>query len=424
LPLDAEARDELAWWLRLTLAPGIGPAAARRLLEAFGLPEDVFRAGRTRIAAVLDAPRAAALLADDDGREAKVDAALDWAHGDDSHLVALSDPRYPKPLLQIGDPPPLLYVRGSPDALSKDLLAIVGSRNATPGGEANAHDFARALADEGLAICSGLARGIDAAAHRGALEGRAGTVAVVGTGIDRVYPAAHRRLAHAIAQHGAIVSELPLGTEVQRSNFPRRNRMIAGLSLGVLVVEAAPHSGSLITARHAAEYGREVMAIPGSIHSPVARGCHRLIREGAKLVESAEDVLAELRRQMRERAGASAAPGERAGGAARGTGGNAGGAAASGGAAATTSPKASGSSAASGSNAASDLFASASPAARVASTSSLASTVLQALGWDPVDADTLIARCALPASEVAAALLELELAGLVERWNDGRYARA
>src|SRR5690606_23323541 len=253
-------------------------------------------------AAVLDAPRAAALLSDDDERDARIAATLEWAHADGHHLITLSDAAYPRPLLQIGDPPPLLYVRGAPERLSKDLIAIVGSRHATPGGEANAHDFARALADEGLTVCSGLARGIDGAAHRGALEGRAGTLAVVGTGVDRVYPAAHRSLAQAIVARGAVVSELPLGTGVTRANFPRRNRLIAGLSLGVLVVEAAPHSGSLITARHAAEYGREVMAVPGSIHSPVARGCHRLIREGAKLVESAEDVLVELRGQMRSAA--------------------------------------------------------------------------------------------------------------------------
>jgi len=399
LPLDVEARDEHAWWLRMMLTPGIGPAAARRLLEAFGLPENVFRAGRTRVAAVLDAPRACTLLADDDEREAKIAAALDWANGEQNHLLVLSDPRYPKPLLQIADPPPLLYVRGSPETLSDDLLAIVGSRHATPAGEANAHEFARALADEGLAICSGLARGIDAAAHRGALEGRAGTIAVVGTGVDRVYPAAHRPLAHAIAKRGAIISELPLGTDVQRANFPRRNRIIAGLSLGVLVVEAAPHSGSLITARHAAECGREVMAIPGSIHSPVARGCHRLIREGAKLVESAEDVLAELRGQMRGGRGAGAQ--ERAAHAR------------------SSSPQeravdARGYSGAADDGSPSDV-PTANPAQRI---------LLKALGWDPADIDTLIGRCALAAGEVAEALLALELAGHVERWDDGRYARA
>lgn len=378
MPLDADAREERAPWLRLTLTPGVGPVGVRRLLEAFGLPEQVFAAGRTRLAAALGAPLAAALLADDPEREARIAQALEWARDDSNHLVTLSDPAYPRALLQIGDPPPLLYVRGTPGALAGDLLAIVGSRHATPGGEANAHDFARALADEGLTICSGLARGIDAAAHRGALDGRAGTVAVIGTGIDRVYPAVNRPLAQAIVQRGAVVSELPLGTQVQRANFPRRNRVIAGLSLGVLVVEAAPHSGSLITARHASEYGREVMAVPGSIHSPVARGCHRLIRDGAKLVESTEDVLAELRGQMRRRGDAGPAAGR---------------AAAANGARAT-------------------------PAA-----GTVASKVLEAMGWDPAEPDTLVARTGLAPGEIAAALLELELAGSIERWEDGRHAR-
>ncbi len=377
MPLDADAREERAHWLRLTLTPGLGPVGVRRLLEAFGLPEQVYAAGRARLAATLGSPLATALLADDPQRDARIAEALEWARDDAHHLVALSDAEYPRALLQIGDPPPLLYVRGAPDALAGDLLAIVGSRHATPGGEANAHDFARALADEGLTICSGLARGIDAAAHRGALDGRAGTVAVIGTGIDRVYPAVNRPLAQAIAQRGAIVSELPLGTQVQRANFPRRNRVIAGLSLGVLVVEAAPHSGSLITARHASEYGREVMAVPGSIHSPVARGCHRLIREGAKLVESTEDVLAELRGQMRRR-GAEPAAGRAA-------------------------------------------AAGAAPATPAAGT--VASKVLEAMGWDPAEPDTLVARTGLAPGEIAAALLELELAGSVERWGDGRHAR-
>lgn len=376
MPLNAAAREEYAQWLRLTLTPGLGPGGIRRLLEAFGLPEDVLAAGRERIAAVLDAPRAAALLSSDDEREVRIAAALDWARADGHQLIALPDPRYPKPLLQIGDPPPLLYVRGDPETLSKDLLAIVGSRHATPGGEANARDFAQALADEGLTICSGLACGIDAAAHRGGLEGRSGTIAVVGTGIDRVYPAAHRTLARAIVDRGAIVSEFALGTGVARAHFPRRNRVIAGLSLGVLVVEAAPHSGSLITARHAAEYGREVMAVPGSIHSPVARGCHRLIREGAKLVESVEDVLVELRGQMHGPVRGPAHGPMRGG-----------------------------------------------RHGRKPPHSRAASVVLDAIGWDPADPDALVARTGLAAGEVTAALLELELAGLVARWVDGRYGR-
>ncbi len=386
MPLPAEAREERAVWLRLVLTPGIGPVAARRLLEAFGLPEDVFAAGRAKLAAVLDAARAQALLAHDDARDAQIEASLRWAEDEHHHLLTLGDPRYPPRLLAIGDPPPVLFVRGDADALSLPTIAIVGSRHATRAGLGHAQAFARALADSGLQVCSGLAQGVDAAAHRGALTGRAGTVAVIGTGIDRVYPAAHAALADAIAGRGALVSELPLGTQVQRANFPRRNRLIAGLSLGVLVVEAARHSGSLITARQAAEFGREVMAIPGSIHSPVSKGCHQLIREGAKLVESAEDVLVELRAQM------GGASGQAAGGPAQG--GPAAGARGLAGSRETSAPGA----------ASASLFA--------------------ALGWDPADADALAERTGQPIGAVAASLLELELAGLVERWIDGRYVRS
>ena len=378
MPLSAEAREERAVWLRLVLTPGIGPAAARRLLEAFGLPEDIFAAGRTKLAAALDDARAQALLEHDAARQAQVEASLRWAEDERHHLVTLADPRYPARLLGIGDPPPVLFVLGDPDALSRPTIAIVGSRQATRAGLDHAHAFARALADAGLQVCSGLARGIDAAAHRGALAGRAGTVAVVGTGIDRVYPAGHAALADAIATRGAVLSELPLGTQVQRANFPRRNRLIAGLSLGVLVVEAARQSGSLITARQAAEFGREVMAIPGSIHSPVSKGCHQLIREGAKLVESAEDVLVELRAQM-----PAAAP-----------------------TVARTAPP--------------DSSAPGAPG----TPSPAAALLLRALGWEPADPDTLAERTGQPIGAVAAHLLELELAGLAERWVDGRYVRA
>ncbi len=374
MPLSAEAREERAVWLRLVLTPSLGPVAARRLLETFGLPEDVFAAGHAKLAAALDAARAQALLARDDAREAQVEASLRWAEHERHHLLTLADPRYPVRLLAIGDPPPLLFVRGNPEALSSPTIAIVGSRHATHAGLGHAQAFARALADSGLQVCSGLARGIDAAAHRGALAGRAGTVAVIGTGIDRVYPAAHAELSEAIAARAALVSELPLGTQVQRANFPRRNRLIAGLSLGVLVVEAARHSGSLITARQAAEFGREVMAIPGSIHSPVSKGCHQLIREGAKLVESAEHVLVELRAQME---GTSAeSPGRRASG-----------------------------------------------PGRAVAPGTAAASLLAALGWDPADPDVLAERTGQPVGAVAAGLLELELAGLAERWVDGRYAR-
>lgn len=380
MPLSAEAREERAVWLRLVLTPGIGPASVRRLLEAFGLPEDIFAAGRAKLAAALDGARAQALLADDPARDAQIDASLSWAQDEHHHLVALTDAGYPPRLLGIGDPPPLLFVRGDVEALSRPSLAIVGSRHATRAGLGHAQAFAQALADSGLQICSGLAQGIDAAAHRGALAGRAGTMAVVGTGVDLVYPAGHARLADEIARRGAVVSELPLGTQVQRANFPRRNRLIAGMSLGVLVVEAARHSGSLITARQAAEFGREVMAIPGSIHSPVSKGCHQLIREGAKLVESVEDVLVELRAQM---AGAGAP---------------------------VDAPR----------DAPRDA-PSAAPSA--AAPSAAAATLLAELGWDPSDPDALAERTGQPIGAVAAGLVELELAGLAERWVDGRYVR-
>src|SRR5690606_26673934 len=259
-------------------------------------------------------------------------------------------------------------------------------------GLGNAQAFAQALADAGLQICSGLAQGIDAAAHRGALAGRAGTVAVVGTGVDLTYPVANAALADAIAGRGAIVSELPLGTGVQRAHFPRRNRLIAGLSLGVLVVEAARHSGSLITARQAAEFGREVMAIPGSIHSPVSKGCHHLIREGAKLVESAEDVLVEVRAQMNAagRGGADGGP-----------------------PAARTAPA----------TAAGRTAAGRSATAPARPPNPDAARLLAELGWDPADPDTLAERTGQPVGAVSAGLLELELAGLAERWVDGRYVR-
>ena len=284
-------KEGLAAWLRLTLIPGIGGETQRKLLAAFGLPEAVFAAGRLATRAV--AGDRADLLFDFDPAEG-VDRSMAWAAQPGQHIVTLADAEYPKALLEIADPPCLLYVRGNPGLLGKRGLAVVGSRNATPQGVQTAENFAKALAGKGLAIISGLALGIDAAAHRGALAAGGETIAVIGTGADRLYPARNRELALAIAEHGAIVSEFPLGTPAIAANFPRRNRIISGLSRGVLVVEAAPESGSLITARLAAEQGREVFAIPGSIHSPVARGCHKLIKQGAKLVEMAQDILEEF----------------------------------------------------------------------------------------------------------------------------------
>lgn len=281
----------LAAWLRLTLPPGIGGETQRKLLAAFGLPEAIFAAGRLDVREVIG--NKADLLFDFDADEV-IENSLHWAEAPDQHILTLADSAYPPALLEIPDPPSVLYVRGKLALLKCRGLAVVGSRNATAQGIQNAENFAKTLAGHGFGIISGLALGIDAAAHRGALAVHGTTVAVIGTGADRLYPARNIQLAQEIATHGAIVSEFPLGTPALAANFPRRNRIISGLSCGVLVVEAAPESGSLITARLAAEQGREVFAIPGSIHSPVARGCHKLIKQGAKLVETANDILEEL----------------------------------------------------------------------------------------------------------------------------------
>ncbi|MBS1144195.1 MAG: dprA [Proteobacteria bacterium] len=283
--------DGLAAWLRLTLIPGIGGESQRKLLAAFGLPEAIFAAGRLATRSVIG--DRADLLFDFDPSET-VERSIDWASHPGQHILTLADDAYPKALLEIADPPSLLYVRGNPSLLARRGLAMVGSRNATPLGLQTAEQFARALSAKGLCIISGLALGIDAAAHRGALSAGGDTIAVIGTGADRIYPARNKELAQAIVEHGAVISEFPLGTPAIAANFPRRNRIISGLARGVLVVEAAPESGSLITARLAGEQGREVFAIPGSIHSPVARGCHKLIKQGAKLVETANDILEEL----------------------------------------------------------------------------------------------------------------------------------
>src|SRR5690606_15635816 len=305
------------------------------------------------------------------------DRTLQWADEPGHHVLTLADPAYPQSLLTIADPPVLLYVTGDPARLAQPALAVVGARSATPGGCDNARAFARHLAGHGWCVVSGLAQGIDAAAHEGALQAGAqgaGTVAVMGTGIDRVYPARHRDLAHQIAAHGARVSELPLGMGPLPHHFPRRNRLVAGLARGVLVVEAARQSGSLITARLAGESGREVFAIPGSIHSPLSRGCHALIRQGAKLVETAQDITDELgaaTRAGRAKASGVATPDE-----ASGPG--------------TAAPE---------------------------------SPLLRALGFDPLHLDALQARTGLDIATLNVQLLELELAGHVARLDGGRFQR-
>jgi DNA processing protein len=359
------AREELAAWLRLLLTPGVGNETARKLLAAFGLPQTVFSQSLTALQTVVGARIAEALQQIPDELEPALERLQTWlAESDRHHLLTLGDARFPSALLQIADPPVLLYVLGDLEALSHpNKLAIVGSRNPTHQGAANAHQFAQALGQAGLCIVSGLALGVDGAAHEGALAAGARTIAVVGTGLDRVYPKRHLNLAHRIAERGALVSEFPLGTSPLPANFPQRNRIIAGLSQGTLVVEAALQSGSLITARMAAEQGREVFAIPGSIHAPQARGCHSLIRQGAKLVESAQDILEDLQ------LGAPATPEEGS----------------------TTEPP--------------------------------DDDLLDALGHDPVSLDALQARTGLDTATLQARLLELELDGWVGRLPGGLLQR-
>ena len=351
---------ELAAWLRLTQVPGLGGRGLRRLLTELGLPSQVLAAGRGTLAGIVGETLAARILARDG--DSGVEAALRWASQPGCSVVTLADAAYPRRLLEIPDPPAVLYVRGRVELLGRDSLAVVGSRNATRQGTENAAAFARALSDAGLTIVSGLALGIDAAAHRGALEGAGSTVALLGTGIDVVYPPRNASLSAAIAERGALATEFPLGMPALASNFPRRNRLISGLARGVLVVEAALSSGSLITARMAAEQGRDVFAIPGSIHSPLAKGCHELIRQGAKLVESAQDVLDELAGVVRAPTASHAEEEE-------------------------------------------------------------AHELLQHLGHDPCNVDTLCRRSGLTAETVSAMLLQLELEGRITSLPGGRYQR-
>lgn len=298
LPAQADdAAGELAAWLRLTGTPGVGDASIRRLLAAFGLPSQVLRQSPAALRQVVGAAQVQALQAEPPGWQAQWALTQQWLAGEGQRRVmTLADADYPRELLETPDPPPLLYLHGDVGLLSHpQRLAVVGSRNTTPQGALNARDMAAALAASGACIVSGLALGVDGAAHEGALSVGGATVAVVGTGLDRVYPRQHLDLARRMARHGLVVSEFALGTGPHASHFPKRNRIIAGLCQGTLVVEAALASGSLITAKLAADMGREVFAIPGSIHAPQARGCHALIRQGAKLVESAQDVLEDLR---------------------------------------------------------------------------------------------------------------------------------
>jgi DNA processing protein len=284
--------DDIAAWVGLSQIPGLGGESYRKLLRAFGEPKLIYAASSASLSDIVGKTVVAGIRRGVDPDALALLSA--WIDNEHNHVVTLADAEYPQALLQIPDPPPLLYVKGRLDLLNQPAMAVVGSRNATPQGKTNAESFSRNLSDHGLCIVSGMALGIDAAAHRGGLDGASSSIAVVGTGLDIVYPSRNHALAHELAQHGTLISEFPLGMAAMAHNFPRRNRIICGLSMGCLVIEAAIRSGSLITARLAVEQGREVFAIPGSIHSPVSKGCHALIKQGAKLVECAKDIIDEL----------------------------------------------------------------------------------------------------------------------------------
>ncbi|MYN13006.1 DNA-protecting protein DprA [Pusillimonas sp. TS35] len=415
------SQTELSAWLRLSMEPGLSSADARRLLAVFGLPQEIYGASMGALARVVPAELVAQMRGEPPELAARsIERALVWADEPGHHVLTLADAAYPPALLDTHDPPVLLYVNGDASLLSRPSIAVVGARSATPGGLDNARAFARHLAGQGWCVVSGLAQGVDAAAHEGALEAcpsGGSTVAVLGTGIDIVYPAANRALAHRIAAAGALVSEFPMGMRALKYNFPLRNRVVAGLSRGVLVVEAARQSGSLITARLASEFGREVFAIPGSIHSPLSRGCHALIRQGARLVESGQDILEELGmpRQARPLTSSTlrgAQDGQAdmfaASGAAREV------------APASAAPAAPRRNAGVGETAV--VGAAALGGASLAASSD-AGKVLVALAYDPVHIDVLAARSGLDVSTVNVALLDLELSGAVVRLGSGLFQR-
>ena len=388
--MEAMQRHELEGWLRLTLTPGVGNITARKLLSTFGLPQSVFGQPANALHQVASEAQTMALRRTPDGLSDLLELSWKWlqesgAGSAQRQILVLGDPDYPASLLTIEDPPLMLYLLGAGKLASTGLadalvnsIAVVGSRNPTPQGATNARLFSKALGEAGLSIISGLALGIDGAAHEGALESlvtgsdRLATVAVVGTGLDRVYPKRHLELAHRIARNGLLLSEYPLGTPPLTANFPKRNRLIAGLAQGTLVVEAALRSGSLITARLTAEQGKEVFAIPGSIHSAQARGCHALIKQGAKLVESAQDILEELKIDFEPRQGFQRHLNK-------------------------------------GNNEFGGLDAT--------------HGLLEFVGFDPVGLDALQARSGLETAELQAQLMSLELAGHLARLPGGLFQR-
>ncbi len=365
--------------LHLALTPGLGAGSARRLGEALGCACAVLAAPDPALQTLISTPVALALRACDNERTRAVEHAIAWSQTPGQHLLVRADPRYPAALTSLPDPPMVLYVRGTPSALAQPAVSVVGSRNASRDGLEIAHTVAGVFAQAGLVVVSGLAAGIDSAAHRGALDAGGLTVGFVGTGADLIYPRTHRALAESVVRQGALISELPLGSPAAAHHFPRRNRLIAAQAVAVVVVQAARHSGSLITARFAAELGREVAAFPGSVHSPLSHGCHQLIREGAALVEDAADIAALVRGAL-ERAGWLVP---------------------------ATIPLA-------GNPAHQPAVPVAHPSTR---------QLLKLLGWAPAAPDALARAAGLSASDAAAALLDLELAGHIERLIDGRFQR-
>ena len=360
--------EALRCWVDLSLVDGLGPSGYRALLAAIGEPVHVLNASARELRSVVNEKLVQQILQTD--RQQPSQQAVLWSQHPNHSILTLADEDYPQQLLEIPDPPPLLYIRGDPHLLKRNSIAVVGSRSATQQGMANAEQFSRALSLGGWTVTSGLALGIDAAAHRGGLAGPGSTIAVVGHGVDQIYPRSNAALAEQIAAHGVMVSEFPLGTPPLRGNFPRRNRLISGLSRGCLVVEAALGSGSLITARMALEQGREVFAIPGSIHSPVSRGCHALIKQGAKLVETGRDVLEEL-------VGVVQAP-------------------------ATDNQNGL-------------------PVAENRQTLSLEDSLLRHMGYDPCTLDALVGFSGLTAEDLSGMLLQLELEGRVVRLPGAFY---
>jgi len=364
---DALNERELALWICLNQVHGLGSHGFCKLLQAFGSPEQIYATNYSQLLTIVAEP-----IAEQIRLGPNLDSAaptLQWLENSDNHLITLADKDYPQTLLEISDPPPVLFAKGNLHWLNSASIAVVGSRNASPQGEKNAEEFSLALCQQGYTIVSGMALGIDGAAHRGALKASGATVAVVGTGLDIVYPARHRDLAHQIVERGVIISEFALGTPSRAQNFPRRNRIISGLGLGCLVVEANVQSGSLITAKLAAEQGREVFAIPGSIHSPMSKGCHELIKQGAKLVDSIKDIIDELGCIATNQFPAMTLPGSQLNSASQ------------------TNP------------------------------------LLECIGFDPVSMESLVERSGLTSEHLSAMLLMLELENKVASLPGGRYQR-